>query len=174
MIIPTWDLFISLLFIVLVIYGLALGKERILALLISCYIGLIVSTVWGGALYNFFTGQSSISQEFWIKTNTSIFTIKTIVFTFIVLFLTIKGDFLKKAEATYKGIFSIVISGIYAFFSAGLILTSLASFLPEAEKLSIIDQSHIADLIIKYQTFWIVLPALFMILFGFINKEEEE
>jgi len=173
MLIPTWDLIVSLIFIVLIVYGLALGRQRILVLIVCSYIGLIIATIWGGAVYSFFTGGTNVGDNFMLRTNASLFTVKSILFIAVTLLLVVKGEFLKTASAAHQGIFSLLISGVYSFLSAGLILTAISSFLPDAQRTTILAQSTLASLIIKYQTWWIVAPALLMIGLGFRSEKEE-
>ena len=167
MIIPTWDLIVSLVFIILIVYGIALGKEKVLVLLVSAYIGLIVATIWGGMVYDFISGSSASTSGTVLKANASLFTVKAIIFMVFTVLLVVKGDFLKKASASHDSLMSLLVGGLYAFFSAGLILTTIASFLPEIERSTIISQSTLAANIIDHQVWWIVLPALAIIVAGF-------
>lgn len=174
MIIPTWDLIVSLVFIILIVYGLALGRERVLVLLVSAYIGLIIATIWGGAVYDLLSGTSASTSSMVVHANASLFTVKAIIFIVFTLLLVIKGDFLKKASAAHDSMMSLVLGGLYAFFSAGLVLTSIASFLPDLERSTIISQSTLAANIINHQVWWIVLPAVLIIAAGFKSSGTAE
>ena len=173
MMLPTWDLIVTFVFIILIIYGLALGRERVLVLLASSYIGLVVATIWGNSMFDVLSGSSATSSGITITTNASLFAVKSIIFVVLTLLLVVKGDFFKKASTAHDGIFSLVISSLYAIGSAGLILTSLASFLPDTQRTDILTDSTLAASLINFQVWWIVLPVILIIASGFKNSNNQ-
>ena len=86
---PTWDLFIIIFFIVAIVFGVAMGRERSMVGVIASYIGLVVSNVWGNAIYNMIGGNTTaqLGNTISFTANTSPFFIKAGIFIFS------KGDF---------------------------------------------------------------------------------
>lgn len=171
-VVPTWDLFITLFFIVGIGYGVILQREKILATLISTYIALAVATAWGDKVFEFFNGNSILFNQFWIRSNMSEFSIKALLFGLLIVLLTLKGDFsvsIGKAE----GMVSTVFVFIYSFLNTGLIVASIINFLPQTAKMTIINQSDIATLVMNYDIAWVVVPALLMIVGGFLTSRAQ-
>ena len=169
LVVPTWDLFITLFFIVGMGYGVILQREKILATLISTYIALAVATAWGDKVFEFFNGNSILFNQFWIRSNMSEFSIKALLFGLLIVLLTLKGDFsvsIGKAE----GMISTVFVFIYSFLNTGLIVESIINFLPQTAKMAIITQSNIASLVMNYDIAWVVVPALLMVVGGFLTS----
>ena len=170
---PTWDLFIIIFFSLIVILGIALGRERAAVGVIASYIGLVAANVWGNAIYNILGGTSAtIGENISVTANVSPFIIKTVIFAIILVLLITKGDFLKKATTYHTGILSLLTAGIYSFLNAGIIVTALISFLSEAQRTELLLQSNLINTIVRYQTWWLVLPAILIIILGFKHTEE--
>jgi len=169
---PTWDLFIIIFFALLVVFGIALGRERAIVGVIASYIGLVVGNIWGNAIYNLVGGTSASIGEISLTAGNSPFMIKAIIFAFILILLIVKGDFLKKAITHHTGIFSMFFAAIYSFLNAGLIITAFVSFLSDAQRTELLAQSDLVNTIIQYQTWWLVLPVILMIILGFKHAEE--
>lgn len=171
-VVPTWDLFITLFFVIVVGYGVILQREKIIATLVSTYVALAVATVWGETVFEFFNGNAILFNQFWIRSNLSEFSIKALLFAVIIILLTIKGDFavtMGKAEGLMTSVFVFV----YSFLNAGLIASSVLNFLPAVAKSSIVVSSNLAQSIVSYETTWIVAPALLMIVGGFLTARSQ-
>jgi len=170
LVVPTWDLFITLFFVIGVGYGAIMQREKILSTLVSVYIGMAVATVWGPKVYAFLQGNNVFFNQLFIRTNASEFTVKTFIFAAIVVLLTIKGDFsvsLQKIEGFVSSIFVF----IYSFLNTGLIISTVIFFLPAAARQSMVMQSNLAEFVVDYRLAWVVLPALLMIVGGFLSSK---
>ena len=171
-VVPTWDLFITLFFVTVVGYGVILQREKIIATLVSTYVALAVATVQGETVYEFFNGNSILFNQFWIRSNLSEFSIKALLFAVVIVLLTIKGDF-AVTMGKAGGMISSIFVFLYSFFDAGLIASSVLNFLPATAKASIVASSHLAQSIVNYETYWIVVPALLMIVGGFLTARAQ-
>ena len=170
----SWDLFIILFFIIAIIFGIAMGRERSMVSIIAAYIGLVVSNIAGNALFNALGGGASaqMGSALTFTATPSPFFIKAGIFILVLVLLIIKGDFLKRAVTSHAGLMSILTSGIYSFLNAGIIITALVSFLSDAQRTDLLTQSKYINLIQQYQVWWMVVPVLLMIVLGFKEKEE--
>ncbi|MBI2448291.1 hypothetical protein HYV44_01890 [Candidatus Microgenomates bacterium] len=173
---PSWDLFVIIFFIVAVVFGVALGRERAVVGVIASYMGLVAANIGGNALYAAMGGSTTtqIGSTLSITATTSPFIVKAIIFILITLLLIVKGDFLKKASTIHEGFGSIIFAAMYSFLNAGLIITAIISFLNDAQRTDLLTQSHWINEITQYQIWWMVLPIILMVLLGFKKSGGEE
>ena len=107
-----------------------------------------------------------------IRSNLSEFSIKALLFAIIIVILTLKGDFSIGMQKN-EGMVSMIFVFIYSFLNTGLIISSVINFLPQTSKLTIISSSNLAATVMNYSTAWIVLPALLMIVGGFLTSRAQ-
>lgn len=163
--VPSWDLIITIFFITGIAYGFLLQRERVLATLIAVYIAWAVAAFWGKAVYELFSGQTIIFKQLWFRTNTTLFNVQTAVFVIFTVLLSLKGEF---ADITKRAVGSSnpIIVFLYSFLNTGLILATVINFMGPTVQADLIRQSHLAELIITYKTWWVVAPAVLMIIAG--------
>jgi hypothetical protein len=169
---PTWDLVITLFFILAIGYGLILGRDKVVVTLISTYIGFVVANEFGNTLYALFTGKSALGGSFWVQTNLSIFLVKTILFILLIVLLGAKGGYI--ASPGNGGLKSGILTGILSFLNAGLIISSLIWFLSEASRNALFSQSHLAFLIASVRNWWLILPVIVLLIAGFLTPKKED
>lgn len=171
---PSWDMFIIIFFVIAVVFGIAMGRERSMVGLVAAYMGLVVANIWGNSIYNMIGGQvgAQIGNSVTLSATTSPFFIKAGIFLIILVLLIVKGDFLKRASTSHSGVFSILTSAIYSFLNTGIIIISLVSFLGDSQRTELLNQSNLINLIQQYQVWWISLPVALMIILGFRDREE--
>lgn len=162
---PSWDLFIMAFFAVCVGYSLLLGKAKISGIMLSTYVSLAIANEAGNILYNYFFGSSSYGAS------TSIFTFKTALFVIIILFFTLKNENVKMGEVT-RGLMGTIMSAIYGFFSAGLIFTSILTFMSDIQRAAIYRDSYLAANMMQLRFIWLLVPIAFIIFFSFTKKEK--
>jgi hypothetical protein len=154
---PSWDLFIILFFLVAgLLYGLSLGRDRIIVILISIYMALaVVNTApYVGAL-NAAGGASSV-----VALRVSGFLV-----VFIVLFFLLSRSALLKtvASSDTPGRWWQVI--LFSILHVGLLVSITLSFLPPgaASKLASLTQKIFVTDLARF--IWIVAPIVAMVLF---------
>lgn len=161
---PTWDLFITLFFIVVISFAFILRREKIGVVIVSIYIALAVASELGDAIYKLLSGSGYVADHIWIASNASIFTIKTLLFIGLILLLSLKGEHAQIGEAGGQTIVGAVLTGIYGFLAAGLIISSEIHFMAEETKYILYSQSRLADLVMRYRVWWLLLPIIIMII----------
>jgi len=161
---PTWDLFIFMFFVAsIVFYGVALGRNRILVILISLYISLAITS-------NLPYLNEQISKQFSFG---PVFVLKLFVFgcSMIVLYslftrLNLLSSIREKANIIHVSILSIL--------HIGLIISIILSFLPPetlnlfSSLTRIIFISDIARLL------WILAPIVAMFLIQTKNLDDDD
>jgi len=172
MTLPTWDLVITLFFLIALAYGFILGRGRIVIILIITYVAYIVSSEFGDTVFKFVSGSETIVNNVWIKSNASLFTVKSIFFALIIVLVSLKGE-LGALTGLARGVRSALLTGVYSFLNAGLIVSSVIKFLPEDSQNALFSVSPLAAKVADYRNWWLVVPVLIMIAEGFIRGKEE-
>lgn len=159
---PSWDLIITLFFIVAIAYGFILQRDKTVITLISVYVGLVVVQVFAGPLQDFFAGEKTVFGQLFIKSSASPFTIKTLLFAAIIALVSAKSGLSSKGESSIS---PLEIFG-FSFLNAALIISSIFFFMPEGTRLTFIESSRLANFLISYHTWWIILPVIMLIVTG--------
>lgn len=153
---PTWDLFIILFFIVAgFLYGLSLGRDRIIVILISVYMALAV--VNSAPYIGNFTADIGVNQFF-------AFRVSTFVVAFVALFFFMSRSALLNtiASSDSRGSWWQIL--LFSFLHVGLLISIILSFLPPGAT------GHLAPLTQKIfvqdtgRFVWILAPILAMVL----------
>jgi len=160
---PTWDLFIVLFFVVgALLYGLSLGRDRVVIILVSIYMALAV--VSNAPYLRDFNAELTINQGFVLR-------IGFFLGIFLVLFFLLsRSALLKILGGEGGGSWWQVI--ILSFLQCGLIISVILSFLPEETLNNLtpfIKQSFVSDAA-KFS--WLVLPIIMMAIIRGKKKEE--
>ncbi len=154
---PTWDLFIVLFFVVAsLIYGMSLGRDRIIVILMSIYISLaIVNYV---PFVKAFNANISVNDAFAIRV--SIF-----LGVFILLFFFLSHSALVKTigRGAQGSLFQVM---IFSFLHVGLLISVTLSFFPIdlSTFLSPITRELFVSDIAKAA--WVITPVVAMAVFG--------
>lgn len=151
---PSWDLFIVLFFLVAaVLYGLSLGRNRILVILISIYMAL--------ALVNVFPFSQELLSRLKLEDS---FMVKLVSFTglLLILFFLLSRSALSSALVSKSGEGSWFQILIFSFLHVGLLISVILSFVPNDFV------SNLAPLTKKVFTtdtarfLWLLLPIIAM------------
>lgn len=147
---PTWDLFIVLFFVIAAfLYGMSLGRDRIMVIMVSIYMALAV--------------VKSAPAEIVIKDG-FVIQMSTFIGLFVLLF------FLLSRSALLRTIASVDSGGswwqvfVFSVLHVGLLISITLSFLPQsaADKLSPLTRQVFVQEPAAFA--WIVAPILVMIL----------
>lgn len=152
---PSWDLFILLFFAVAVfLYGISLGRDRILVILISIYMALAVVQ---NAPY-----VKALSQKV-LDVNVGFFAFKFTIFlgVFVLLFFFLsRSALLNSVVSLQAGSWLYVI--IFSILHVGLLLSTILSFFPKdslEQLLPLTREIFVSDLA---RFLWITLPIVAM------------
>lgn len=155
---PTWDLFILIFFIVAsLIYGISLGRDRIIVILVSIYMSL--------AIVNYIPFVSEFSAN--ISVNDA-FALRVTVFLgiFILLFFFLSHSALMRTlghGATQGKLWQVM---IFSFLHVGLLVSVTLSFFP-TDLVDVLSQFTRALFLSDIaRAAWVLLPVIAMALFG--------
>jgi len=158
---PSWDIIITVAFVVGISYGFILRRERTLAALASVYMSYLVTQIWGQSVVDFFHGDRTVFNQVWIKADTSPTTIHIVLFL-VLFFLMIGFTSLATSKTKISGLGVL----LQSFFTVSLLISSLISFLTDDQKAQLFEASKFAGLIWQYHNLWILLPVLVLIFMG--------
>lgn len=153
---PSWDLFIVLFFIIAgFLYGLSLGRDRVIVILVSIYMALAVVNT--APYIGSFQADIGLSNVFVLR-------ISAFLGVFIALFLLLARSALLQtiANSDTKGAWWQVM--LFSFLHVGLLISIVLSFLPSsaAEGLAPATRSIFVSETGKF--LWIVGPIVAMAL----------
>jgi len=161
---PSWDFIIGMFFAVTIAYGFILQRERILTTLLAVYVGIVVSQVWSGTLFQFVNGDKTVFGQFFVRSDASPQTIQVILFLITIGIMSTKSGL--GSTRARAGLMSPIELFGYSFLTAALILSTILSFLPEASRTGIIEHSQLASKVMGYQIWWVILPVVLMLVTG--------
>jgi hypothetical protein len=153
--VPSWDLFIILFFIFsALIYGMSLGRQRIIVILVSIYMSLAV--VDYAPLVENFLKDRGMGDFF-------LFEVTTFLGAFLILFFLLSRSALLKVfgGGNHDGVWWQVM--LFSFLQIGLLISVVLSFLPVSitSNLSPTIQQIFIDETSRF--LWIISPILAMI-----------
>ena len=155
---PSWDLFIVLFFVIAsLLYGISLGRDRIIVILVSIYMSL--------AIVNYipfiaeFTAKISVNDAFALR-------VSVFLGIFILLFFFLSHSALLRTlgHATVQGPLWQVM--IFSFLHVGLLISVTLSFFPAnlSHVLSPVTQGFFTGNVARAA--WVSLPVLAMVVLG--------
>jgi len=165
--VPSWDLIITLFFIITIAYGFILQRDKTVITLISVYVALVLVQILTGPIQEFFAGDKTIFGQLFIKSSASPFTIQVVLFASIIALVSAKSGLSSKGE---NSISPLELFG-YSFLNAALIISSIFYFMPEVTRAHYADISKLANFVISYHTWWIVLPIILLVVTGWKRSE---
>lgn len=160
---PTWDLFILLFFVVAsLIYGISLGRDRIIVILVSIYMSLAIVNYM--PFVREFNAGISINDAFALR-------VSVFLGIFILLFFFLSHSALVKTlghEASQGKLWQVM---IFSFLHVGLLISVTLSFFPSdlSSVLSPITHSLFLSDIAK--SAWVLLPVVAMAVLGKGERE---
>lgn len=161
----SWDAFITLCFIIATVYGFVLQKDRLTVILISSYVALTVANFWGESLYKILLEKGELLGS-WTR-NTSLFSVTAGIFILFIILLAARSGFSVEERAS---VYTPFIMALLGFLTAGLILSSIFSFMPDDLRMGLIATSKMANFVWKYHTLWVVLPPIVLVIISMFGK----
>lgn len=184
----SWDLFIVVLFAVIIAYSFIIGKERTLKIIIGSYLAILTADGLG----NIFHQYALSSQQFvtllrffgFANQDHTLITLKIFIFIAAIVILAVRGGFEVTSGKTNDGVVHMIITLIFGFLSAGLIMSTLlvyvsgASFVGGTVTITnnalsqAYSESEMIKLMIKNYNFWFAIPAVSFLIVSLFNKKE--
>lgn len=152
---PTWDIFILLFFIVgALLYGLSLGRDRVIVILVAIYMALAVVTN-APAL-------SSLNMSLHLNNN---YVLRVSVFLgiFVVVFFLLSRSALLKTLGGSDGSGSWWQTIVFSMLQVGLLISVTLSFLPHEVTQGLTQITKTIFMSDQGRSAWLILPIMFMV-----------
>ena len=162
----SWDSFIVLCFIGASVYGFILPKNKIAVICLAAYVASAIAQIWSQTVFQFITARGGALGS-WTG-NLSLFSVSVILFIGFIALLVTRGGL--TADEQRSGVYGPFIMTAVGFFTAGLVISSLMTLMPEVLRANLLSTSKTAVLVWKYHIWWIVLPPLVIITTSFFRK----
>ena len=163
---PTWDVFIGLIFMVGVAYGFILRRDKTITTLCSVYIGLVIANSFSQTVFDFFNGNKIIGNQLWIRSNVSLATISIALLLLSIVF--VSGSI--NSTASRAGEMSLIEIVVYSSLTIAIILSSTLNFLPEESRLGYLEASRLAKILFEYRTLILLVPPISLVVLNFRHK----
>lgn len=158
---PSWDLVITLVVVIGVTYGFIMLKERVLAMLLSLYAGIVVANTLAEPISKFFNGDVALLNKIWVESSASSFMIKLILFAVTIFLINTKSNLSSKGGR--MGYFEL---GAYSFFNICIGLSAFFSFM-EPDKLKAYESaSKMVTTVVEHQALWLIAPLVVLAVIG--------
>ncbi len=153
---PSWDLFIVLFFVVgALIYGLSLGRDRVIVILVAVYIGLAV--VSNTPLLNALNSSLRVNDNVTLR-------IALFLGLFILLFFLLSRSALLKTIGGASAPGSWWQTIIFSILQVGLLISITLNFLPKEMTQGLSETTRKIFMSDQGRSAWMILPIVMMIL----------
>ncbi len=181
----SWDLMVVVFFAVVIAYSFIVGKDESIKIVIASYISILAVQGIGNILQMFFFNVGPTADFLGVDMNNNIVsTLKLIIFVAMIIFLAIRGGFEMTGSSSLGGVIEPVITAAFGVATAGLLLTALLTFIAARPLLDLtlinapllaplLEQSSLVQWMVLYQHVWFSLPALLLLVIGFLNSRSE-
>ncbi|MFA4880625.1 MAG: hypothetical protein WC650_03300 [Candidatus Doudnabacteria bacterium] len=165
----TWDFGLILFLAIGAGYGFIFRKGQIVVLFVSSYISFVVVNEVGNKVVSCLNNALNIeSYGIWASP-----ALKIGLFLVVMVLLAIWAEYLA-ASSGKKGMVNLVMSGVYGFLLAAMLLSILSLFLNSELEIQILTFSRLSSYIIDYRMWWFLAPAVLMLVSGLILWRKEK
>lgn len=185
----SWDLFIVVIFAVIIAYSFIIGKENTLKVIVGSYIAILSADGIGNLFKEYVLSSSQFVTFLKViglgSEDKSIIMIKVLVFIAAIVILSIRGGFDVKTNIGKDGVIGLILNLIFGVLSAGLVVSTLlvyasgASFvmgditIANNSLAAAYSESDLVKMMIDNYNLWFALPAVSFVVLSLFNKSEE-
>jgi len=179
----SWDLFVIVFFAMVIAYSFIIGKHESVKIIIATYIATVAVQGIGNILMRLTGDSQPILVVLGLSIDSTLLaTIKLVIFVAIIIFIVVRSGIEVEYSKDTNGVLNTLITGVFGFATAGLLLSTLLTFvaggpildagLAETVNVSVIvQQSKLMQLMILNQDLWFCLPAILLIGVGLLSSE---
>ena len=179
----SWDLFVIVFFGLVISYSFIIGKHESVKIIVFTYIAIVAGQAAGNIIEDLSNNSQTLITSFGLTLDiTMLDSTKLIIFIATIILLAIRGGFEVEYSNESSNITNILLTGIFGFATAGLLLTTLLTFVTGAPLLEVtlsestvltplFQESKLMQAMIMYQDLWFCLPALLLIGVGIVSNK---
>ncbi len=182
----SWDLFVIVFFGLVMSYSFIIGKHESVKIIVFTYIAIVAGLATGDILQQLSANSQPLLSSFGLVLDITVLdSTKLIIFIGTIILLAIRGGFDVEYGNDDNSVVNTVLTGVFGFATAGLLLTTLLTFvagkhlldpaLGSAPNLApILAQSTFMQAMVLYQSLWFALPAALLIAVGLVSNGGKE
>ncbi|MBT3292711.1 hypothetical protein HN512_04315 [Candidatus Peregrinibacteria bacterium] len=182
----SWDLFVIVFFAIVITYSLIIGKHESVKIVISTYIAIVAAQGIGNLVERLSAGSVPFLDIVGISMDISLLSsTKLVLFILTIVFLAVRGGFDIEYNKETGTIIDTLITAMFGFVTAGLMLSTLITFVADVPLLDksialkepiqeMMKNSDLMKAMVVNQDIWFALPALVLVGISFLNTENDE
>lgn len=160
---PSWDLFITLFFVITIGYGFLLQREKIVVTMVAAYAGIAIAQLFWPDVYGFFHGENSIMGRYFIRANFTEPQIQIGLFLLTTVLVSAKGSLdAERGRGWLSPLEVIVLSGL----TGALIMTTILGYMPAENTGKLAEQSKLVGHLVKHHDLLTIGPILILVGLG--------
>ncbi len=178
----SWDLFIILFAALVVAYSFIVGKDASVKIIVATYIAFVAVQALGNVILLLLSASTAATVGVSLSPS-SLAIGKLVLFAATVVFMAMKGGIEIRGGNSFGTAWDIALSALLGLATTGLLLSSLVTYvagrpildmtLGSADTLSgILLVSPLVRLVVEYQHVWFALPAIVLLIIGFLANRE--
>jgi hypothetical protein len=183
---PTWDLFIIVFFGLVITYSFIIGKHEAIKVIVSTYIAILAVEGIGNIIDRLSGESLPMLNIVGISLDSTVLTgVKLVLFIALIIFIAVRGGLEIGYTKDPGGFVNIILTAVFGMATAGLLMITLFIFVadvqildPNMEHLAniapLLEKSKLMQVMILNQDLWFSLPALLLIIVGFLSNEAVE
>jgi len=181
----SWDLFLTVFFLVIVAYSVMIGKDQTIKVILSSYISILASDGIGNIAAKIFDKSAILSKIFAENAAEKVIILLKIgIFIVLTVALTTRGAFDIVIAEEKNGFLRVVMTIVYGFLSAGLIVSTVLIIISGASIMgggafffqnpieTIASGSHLVKIMVQNYAFWFSLPAILFVFSSLFGEKE--
>lgn len=181
----TWDLIVVIFFATVTAYSFIVGKDQAVKIIIASYISIVAVQAMANLIQMAFVGAGGFLGMLGFGLDNHILAItKLVIFVTMIIIIAIRGGFEMHYAKDIEGVWEPILTGAFGFSTAGLLLTSLLTYVASRPILDqslatapllvpLIKQSKLVALMVSYQNLWFCLPALLLLGVGIFCRKND-
>lgn len=181
----TWDLFVIVFFGVIVTYSFIIGKHESVKIIVASYVAIVAVQGIGNLLARLSGSSQTVLTLLGIgRIDISLLaSMKLVLFVAAIIIFAVRGGFVVEFERDHSSIIDLLLTTVFGFATAGLLLSTLITYVADMPLLSksiaeapavaaIVQQSRLMGLMVDYQDLWFSVPALLLLAAGLVGSEK--
>lgn len=182
----SWDLFVIVFFGLVITYSFIIGKHEAVKIVIATYIATVAVEGLGNIIERVSGDSQPILSVLGMEVQTPTLTgIKLIMFVALIIFIAIRSGMEIEYSKDTRGPIDTVITALFGIATAGLLLSTLLTYVANVPLLdtqlmntiqvtAIGEQSKLMQIMIRNQDLWYAMPALLLLAVGFLSNSSKE
>ena len=178
----TWNLFVIVVFAVIMCYSFIIGLNRTFKTIIASYLAILAADGLGNLFQQYFLGSDTFVKALDLiqidNLDESLIFTKVIIFIAFIVILTVKGVYKVEFGNEADPLTASILNGIFGFLNAGLIVSTMLVYVSgvsfvqansvDSNIVEIYSSSSLVQAMVDYYSFWFSLPVVGLMLASLI------